>query len=112
MNDREALSSFIRKRRKTPSVCVNKASIKEVKLPWYKRPLDKSEFTTRIAKNGKYYIKHAEWSKRIWVGPYSTQKEADEIIESYVIESLKDSIARKVNNKVHSVTIDNENDFW
>ena len=103
----DKIAEFVRKKRiihdETPKV-----EIKEVKTPWYKRPLEASEFITRKGKNKKYYIQHKEWSKRVWIGPYENIKEVDSIIKSYVNESLKTTLDKKVNSNVHSLTVEDE----
>jgi hypothetical protein len=108
----DKIAEFVRKKRvihdETPKV-----EIKEVKIPWYKRPLEASEFIIRKGKDKKYYIQHKEWSKRVWIGPYKNKNEVDTIIESYVVESLKfTSLDKKVNNTVHSLIVEDEKIFF
>ena len=43
--------------------------------------------------------------KNIWIEPYSTEKELDNVINSYVIETKKDILHRDIKN-IHSVLID------
>jgi NAD(P)H-nitrite reductase large subunit len=111
IEDRQELSAFIKKRRKkaeiTPVVVT-----KETFVPWYKRPLDKSEFSYKLAKNERYYVRHKEWGRTTWIGPYRTLESVNDVIESYVIESLKTTLDKKVHSNVHSVTIDNPEEFF
>ena len=112
--NKSELSQFINKRRKPTSLDLTKPSVHvtQEKLPWYKRPLDRTEFVFRLAKNGKYYIKHKEWANGIWIGPYTSVVDVENIITSYLVESLKQPLDRKVNSNIHSVTIEKEADFF
>ena len=111
MDNKEGLSVFIRKRRnKENTIPVQTLDIKPT--PWFKRPLEKNEFSYKLAKNGKYYVKHKEWGSNIWIGPYHSMENVNQIIESYVIESLKAPLDKKTNSEVHSVIIDNPENFF
>ena len=118
MNEFEAkneLSKFINKRRKADSRLVIKNSQDSASLhniPWYKRPLDKNEFKHKLAKNGRYYVRHQEWSDRVWIGPYRDISDVNAIIESYVVESLKNTLDKKYNESIHSVIVDNPAEFF
>ena len=114
IDDRKELSDFINKRRKRvtikePEVLVE---LSPEKMPWYKRPLQKNEFRYKLAKNGRWYVRHKEWSPTIWVGPYADMWIAERIIESYVTESLKSTLDKKINSDIHSVIIDNPSEFF
>ena len=106
----DKIAEFVKKKRIIHNL--EKPSIQEVKVPWYKRPLNKSEFTTRQAKNGKFYVRHDEWGKKTWIGPYNNTSETNWIIDSYVLESLKEPLDKKTNNNIHSVVIEDENIFF
>jgi hypothetical protein len=109
----DKIAEFVRKKRVIHDDEVKNVEIKEVKIPWYKRPLEASEFVTRKGKDKKYYVQHNEWSKRVWIGPYNNENEAKSIIESYVFESLRTaSLDKKTNNKIHSIIIENEKEFF
>ena len=108
MNDK--LAQFVRKKRVIRDT--TPIGIKEVKIPWYLRPIKREAFTVRVGKDKKFYAQHNEWSKRIWIGPYSSQKAVDNIIESYVTESLKGSLERKQSDSIHSIVIENEKEFF
>lgn len=103
------MSKFFRKRENKISV---KHPVSETKVPWYRRPLDKSEFTYKFAKNGRYYARHNEWSKRVWIGPYKDISDVNSIIDSYVTESLKGSLNRGYNEEIHSVIIEDPEEFF
>ena len=108
--EEDRIAAFVRKKRK-PSAVVKQVEVKEVELPWYKKPILKEDFHTRQGMDGLYYAQHNAWSKRTWIGPYSSRAEADKIIDSYVIESLKGSLEHKSMDSIHSVVIENGNFF-
>lgn len=114
ISTREEIYAFIQRRKaKINSVGVKPVETVEVKqLPWYRRPLDKSEFRYKLAKNGRYYVRHKEWGNTTWIGPYTTVDAAERIIESYVVESLKDTLDKKTDSGIHSVIIDNPEEFF
>jgi hypothetical protein len=103
------ISRFFKKREKKISV---NHQVSELSVPWYKRPLDKGEFSYKLAKNGRYYARHNEWSSRVWIGPYKDADAVNEAINSYVIESLKGSLDAKCYGNIHSVVIDNSDEFF
>ena len=108
----DRIAEFVRKRRPfSITKAVEPKNIKEVELPWYKKPILKEDFHTKRGMDGLYYAQHNAWSKRTWIGPYSSNAEADKIIESYIMESLKGSLEHKSMDSVHSVIIENENFF-
>ena len=108
----DKIAEFVRRNRVIQDI-TKKVEIKEVKIPWYKRPLEYNEFTTRKGKDGKFYIQHCEWSKRVWVGPYKNDMETKIIIDSYVTESLKTtSLEKKSNEMIHSIIVEDENKFF
>ena len=111
IENKQELSAFIKKRRKKAEI--NPVAVTKVNfVPWYKRPLDKSEFSYKLAKNERYYVRHKEWGRTIWIGPYKTLESVNDVIDSYVIESLKTALDKKVNSSVHSVIIDNPEEFF
>lgn len=105
----DKIAEFVRRKRK---VEVKELEIKEVKVPWYKRPIERTAFTIKKAKDGKFYAQHNEWSKRVWIGPYQTEDTTNKIIDSYVMESLKGSLDKKLSNSVHSVVIEDGDKFF
>ena len=84
----------------------------EKKTPWYKRPLERNEFSYRKAKDNKFYVRHKEWSKKTWIGPYDTEHDVNVIVTSYVLESLKEPLDRKTNKNIHSICVENDNVFF
>jgi hypothetical protein len=111
IDDKIEISNFISKRRAR----ITKPEIKPLTdkpTPWYKRPLDKSEFSHKLAKNGRYYVRHKEWGERVWIGPYRNINDVNAIIDSYVVESLKGSLDRKYDESIHSLIIDNPEEFF
>ena len=105
------IASFVSKHRKQ----IKNISIEEKvnKLPWYKRPIERSAFTSKKAKDGKYYVRHIEWAERIWIGPYDTLKDANKIIDSYVEKSSIEPLNRIItDNGVHSVYIEDVKSFF
>jgi hypothetical protein len=70
------------------------------------------EFICKEGCDNNYYVRHKEWGKRIWIGPYSSKKDAEKIIKAYVAESIKAPLDTKVNNKVHSIIIENAEKFF
>ena len=105
----DKIAEFVRRKRK---IAAQKVEIKEVKTPWYRRPIDRNAFTVRMGKDNNYYVQHNEWSKRTWIGPYSDAVDALMIIESYVFESLKGTLDKKPMDSVHSLVVENEKDFF
>ena len=105
----DKIAEFVRRKRKA---AIQKAEIKEVKTPWYRRPIDRNAFTVRMGKDNNYYVHHNEWSKRTWIGPYSDTVDVLMIIESYVMESLKGTLDKKPMDSVHSLVVENEKDFF
>ena len=114
IEDRNEMSNFIKKRRAKNSF-VKPVSVEPVSAkpaPWYKRPLSKEEFSHKLAKNGRYYVRHNEWSSHVWIGPYRNIEDVKTIINSYVVESLKNDLSKKYDENIHSVIIDNPEEFF
>ena len=114
IDDRNEISTFIKKRRAKNSF-VKPASVEPVStkpIPWYKRPLSKEEFSHKLAKNGRFYVRHHEWLTNVWIGPYRNMEDVKAIIDSYVVESLKSSLYKKYDENIHSVIIDNPEEFF
>lgn len=103
--------TFVKKNRK--EVKVNDIVAEIENLHWYQKPINSEDFTSRLSKDGKFYVRHKEWHNTIWIGPYSSKKDVEDIIASYVEESLKAPLNRKMDiNKVHSIHIENELSFF
>lgn len=106
----DKIGIFIKNRRK--EVKVETIADKVRKLPWYRRQLERKEFTYQKGNDGHFYVRHQDWSKTIWIGPYKTEGEAEAIISSYLTESQKTYLDKKLDNRVHSVQIENYESFF
>lgn len=106
----DKIGEFVLKKRKVSNT--KGFEIKEERLPWYKRPIERTDFHYRKGKDGKLYVQHNEWSKKTWIGPYDNKTEVENIVESYVMESLKAPLHRKTNSNIHSITVDDEPRFF
>lgn len=118
--EKSKLISFIYKERKkhetkNSNSIISSSGISDKKIPWYKRVLNKDEFICKLAKNGRWYARHNEWSKRIWIGPYKEKSDCESTIDSYIKVSQQNSILDKVissTSNVHSLVIENPNEFF
>ena len=105
------LSSFVAKHRRQIKPISIEEKVKQ--LPWYKRPIERGAFTSRKAKDGKYYVRHIEWCEKIWIGPYKSMKDVDNIIDSYVEKSSIAPLNRITSDsEIHSVYIEDANKFF
>lgn len=104
------IALFVAKKHKNVSVETIEDKIK--KLPWYRRPIEKDAFITRTSKNGKIYAHHREWAENIWIGPYASKKDVENVIDAYVKESLKRPLDKTQTNLIHSVFIENTENFF
>ena len=84
----------------------------DTSIPWYKKKLNKNDFSTIKGKNGKLYLRHKDWEPWLYVGGYDDEKICDEIICSYVTNSaMNNSIAKpltkstNITAKIHTVII-------
>lgn len=75
------------------------------KLKWYEKPIFKEDFITKEY-NGKFYTKHKEWANNVWIGAYDNIEIVNEIILSYVKNSKKSILKRKLDDRIHSILID------
>ena len=103
------IADFVKRKRK---VNVQKAEIKEVKTPWYRRPIEREAFSIKEGKDGKFYAQHNEWSKRVWIGPYVSMDKVNKIIDAYVDESLKGTLAKKTMDSIHSMIIEDGQSYF
>ena len=99
----DKIAEFVRRKRKVQAQTVE---IKEVKTPWYRRPIEREAFSIREGKNGQFYAQHNEWSKRVWIGPYQSEDAVNKVIDSYVEESLKGNLDKKPTNSIHSIVVE------
>ena len=104
------IASFVAKKRKQVKVETIEDKIK--KLPWYRRPIEKTAFVSRKAKDGKFYVHHCEWAKEVWIGPYKDDNEVLDIINAYVTESLKSPLDKAPRNSIHSVWVEDYKKFF
>ena len=82
MENNDKLKEFIYKHQKNKKDITKQISFTNDNIalvPWYRRPLDKNEFSTHFSNNGNWYIRHKEWSKHIFIGPYKTIKNCNDI---------------------------------
>lgn len=54
--------------------------------------------------NGEFYARYKTWSKRVWIGPYTTEKELNKVIDSYIKETKKEVLKRDIKN-IHSIIL-------
>lgn len=106
------ISEFVVKHRKQiKDISILKK--KEEKLPWYKRPIERTAFISRKAKDGKHYVRHKEWADNIWIGPYSSIEEVDDVINSYVEKSLEAPLNKIYSGReIHSVYVNDVRTFF
>jgi hypothetical protein len=108
MEDKTKLKEYIAKRRKE----TKPVDIKPVKLAWYQRPINREEFITKKGRDNKLYVRHNEWAKSVYIGPYNDTHEVNEIIKSYEEISSKMTLDKKLDNRVHSIYIENPKEFF
>lgn len=75
---------------------------------WFEKQIFQEDFEIKQDKNGKYYAKHKEWKKNIWIGPYETNDDVEKVIASYVSISKKPFGNRKELKNVHSIIVENK----
>lgn len=80
---------------------------------WYEKPIYRSNFSIRIGKDGKIYIRHSEWDKNIYIGPYDTMIDANNVMDAYVKASKIGPLDRHCNEyAVSSVHVENDKLFF
>lgn len=70
---------------------------------WWELPMKKTLFKTEKYK-GKFYGQYKGWSENVWIGPYDTEKQLNDVIKSYVEETKKPVMDRNIEN-VHSIVL-------
>lgn len=70
---------------------------------WWELPMKKTLFKTEKYK-GKFYGQYEGWSENVWIGPYDTEKQLNDVIKSYVEETKKPVMDRNIEN-VHSIVL-------
>lgn len=73
------------------------------KEKWWEN-LSKSDFIKK-EHDGRFYARHKSWKNNIWIGAYSSEKEVDSVINSYIREIKKPPMYRNIKN-VHSICSD------
>ena len=105
----DKIAEFVNRKHK-PNV--HKTEIKEIKTPWYRRPIEREAFSVKESKKGEFYAQHNEWSKRVWIGPYASMNAVNKIIDAYIEESLKGTLAKKTMESIHSVIVEDYEQFF
>lgn len=70
---------------------------------WWELPMKKTLFKTEKYK-GKFYGQYEGWSENVWIGPYDTEKQLNDVIKSYVEETKKPVMERNIKN-IHSIVL-------
>lgn len=70
---------------------------------WWELPMKKSLFKT-MKHDSKFYGQYEAWKGDVWIGPYDTDKELNEVIKSYVDETKKPIKDRNIKN-IHSTIL-------
>ena len=70
---------------------------------WWELPMKKTLFKTEKYK-GKFYGQYEGWSENVWIGPYDTEKQLNDVIKSYVEETKEPVMDRNIEN-VHSIVL-------
>ena len=107
----DKVASFVASSRKKNKKEQSVEQLTPTELPWYKRPLDASEFTIRKGSDKAFYARHNEWPPRVNIGPYKTEKEASSVVSLYVEASIIKDKESLLGGKIHSVVIDDDNFF-
>lgn len=106
----DKIAAFVRKKRVVKNI--QGVETNEKKIPWYRKPILKEAFSVKEGKDGNYYVHHEEWSPRVWIGPYTTEKATEKIINSYVTESLKGTLQNKTVDSIHSLIVEDGKLFF
>lgn len=67
--------------------------------PWFIKDFKKYKF------DNKFYAQHKSWHDEVFVGPYDTKKELENIIIQYEEESLKPILERCFKLRIKSILI-------
>ena len=71
---------------------------------WWELPMEKEKFKCK-SHEGKYYAQYEGWNKNLWIGPYETKKDLNNVIKSYIEETKKNVLERNIQN-IHSILLD------
>ena len=88
-----------------------RTSIKQKELKWFEKCMDENMFELKAGKDDNFYLHYNEWKKKIWIGPYKTEDEANKVVASYIKETKKPFGKRKEIKNIHSIIVEKE-DFW
>lgn len=70
---------------------------------WWEVPMKKTFFKHKKIE-AKHYAQYEGWKKDVWIGPYNSEQELNEVIKSYIEETKKPIGERKIEN-IHSIII-------
>lgn len=71
--------------------------------PWYKKKVEKEDFSIFKGDEGKFYLQHKEWPPQTYAGAYDTKKDCEDIIQDYV--NISSGKKAKEYKKIHSVIL-------
>ena len=90
---------LLKERKETASSAITKTTIVNEKFEiipkWFEIPIKKSDFIIKEHEN-KFYAKHNKWKNNIWIGAYDSEKELNDVINSYVKETKKKPMDRNI----------------
>ena len=90
---------LLKERKETAASAITKTTIVNEKFEiipkWFEIPIKKSDFIIKEHEN-KFYAKHNKWKNNIWIGAYDSEKELNDVINSYVKETKKKPIDRNI----------------
>ena len=90
---------LLKERKETASSAITKTTIVNEKFEiipkWFEIPIKKSDFIIKEHEN-KFYAKHNKWKNNIWSGAYDSEKELNDVINSYVKETKKKPMDRNI----------------
>jgi hypothetical protein len=91
---------LLKERKETAASAITKSTIiKEekfiIKPKWFETQIKKSDFIIKEYEN-KFYARHNEWKNNIWIGAYDSEKELNDVINSYVKETKKKPMDRNI----------------
>lgn len=100
---------LLKERKETAASAITKSTIvKEekfiIKPKWFETQIKKSDFIIKEYEN-KFYARHNEWKNNIWIGAYDSEKELNDVINSYVKETKKKPMDRNIKG-IKSILID------
>lgn len=96
----------LKERKESSKSSSKKIKTEEIKeenkeLKWHQKPMKKEKFKVQEIDN-KFFAQYDEWKENIWIGPYDTEKDVNDVINMYVKETKKKPINRIMKN-IHSI---------